>query len=210
MKKRNFHYIFRFSLLHFFCLVPLYLMLPASLLRAQLLTLPVNLTYLAQRADIIVQGRIADVRYENHPDFDKIPTVKVTLEVQEMLRGPSLQTCTFREVLIGLKARKGQKAYKVGQRLMLFLPSPSKYGLSSPVGIEQGRFHITRTAEGEDTIANEIGNAGLFKDVENTVFMSGIRLSTKHRRLIEIQNGPVPLEEFTELVKSLTALPRIH
>jgi hypothetical protein len=211
MEKRTFHPLFRFSLKPLFYFITLSFIFPALPSRAQVLTLPVNLTYLSQRADIIVQGSVTDVRYENHPEFANIPTIKVTLKVEDMLRGPSGRTYTFREALIGVKAGSTKRGYKVGQRLMLFLPSPSKYGFSSPVGIEQGRFHITRLpATGEETIANEIGNAGLFKDVESTAFLAGIRLSEKQTRLAATRQGPVPLAEFSALVKTLTALPRIH
>ena len=160
--------------------------------------------------EVIVQGSVLRVRYENHPEFTNIPTVEVTLEVENMLRGPSGPTYTFREALIGVKSRNVKQGYKIGQRLMLFLPFPSRYGFSSPVGIEQGRFHIIRLPTGEENIVNEIGNAGLFKDIENTAFMAGISLSPKHKRLAEKKQGPVSLEEFTALVKTLTALPRIH
>ncbi|MBN2320774.1 MAG: hypothetical protein JXR49_16970 [Acidobacteria bacterium] len=210
MEKRILQRRCRFPLPSFFSLVVLSLVFPAHALKAQFLTLPVNLTYLSQRADVIVQGNVIDVRRENHPDFSNIPTVKVTLEVEDMLRGPSGRTYTFREVLIGIKARNAKQVYKTGQKLMLFLPSPSRYGLSSPVGIEQGRFHITHPPGGKETIANEIGNAGLFKDVENTAFMAGIRLSAKHMRLATTKKGPVPLDDFAALVKTLTALPRIR
>ena len=209
MKKMIFHRWFPFSP-PFLCLILFFLAFHVPALRAQFLTLPVNLTYLSQRADVIVQGSIIGVRYENHPEFDNIPTVKVTLEVEDMLRGPSGRTYTFREVLIGVKAGNVKQDYRVGQRLMLFLPSPSRYGLSSPVGIEQGRFHITRLPAGQEAIANEIGNAGLFQDVENTAFLASISLSENHMRLAETTKGPVSLSEFSALVKILTALPRIH
>ncbi len=212
MEKRITHHLLRFSLKFFLYFIGVSFIFPALPLRAQVLTLPVSLTYLSRRADIIVQGSVMDVRYENHPEFANIPTIRVTLSVEDMLRGPSgRNTYTFREALIGVKAGSTKQGYKVGQRLMLFLPSPSKYGFSSPVGIEQGRFHITRLpATGEETIVNEIGNAGLFKDVENTAFLAGIRLSEKQTRLAATRQGPVSLIEFSALVKTLTALPRIH
>ncbi len=210
MKKRIKHRRLFQSLKPILCLIVLSSLSPVPVLWAQVLTVPVNLSYLSQRADIIVQGRVTGIRQEYHTEFTNIPTVEVTLEVENMLRGPSGRTYTFREALIGIKARNTKQGYKVGQRLMLFLPSPSRYGLSSPVGVGQGRFLITRLPTGQDTIANEIGNAGLFKDVENRAFMAGINLSTKHMRLTATKQGPVPLAEFASLVKALTALPRIR
>jgi len=210
MKKGPDVQVFRFLLRSVYCLIIICLFLSLSPARAQFLTLPVDLSYLSQRADVIVQGNVIEVLQENHPQFGNIPTVKVTLAVESMLRGPSSPTYTFREILIGARARKYKQGYKVGQRLMLFLPSPSRYGFSSPIGIEQGRFHITRVTEGKETIVNETGNAGLFKDVENTAFLEGIHLSSKQMHLAGTKNGPVSLDDFVGLVKTLTALPRIQ
>jgi hypothetical protein len=184
---------------------------PASNLKAQFLTLPVNLSYLSQRADIIVQGRIIDVRYENLPGYANIPTVEVSLEVENMLRGPEGRTYLFREVLLGLKAREGKNSYHVGQRILVFLPSPSRYGLSSPIGIEQGRFHIARNPDGEEIIVNEIDNAGLFKNMDTTSYLSAMQLSRNRMKYTETAGrGPVRLDGFVALVKSLMTLPRIQ
>jgi len=131
-------------------------LLAISPLQAQLMVLPVNLTYLARRAAIIVQGRVAEVRYESLPGYSNIPTVEVTLNVENMVRGPEGGTYTFREILMGPQAKTGKQGYLVGQRLFLFLPAPSQYGLSSPIGIEQGRFRIARGPSGSETVANEL------------------------------------------------------
>ncbi|MEJ2246995.1 MAG: hypothetical protein P8Y80_13105 [Acidobacteriota bacterium] len=184
---------------------------PDPNLMAQLLTLPVNVSYLSRRADIIVQGRVVDVRYENLPGYANIPTVEVSLEVENMLRGPEGHTYTFREVLIGLKAREGKNTYHVGERILVFLPSPSRYGLSSPIGIEQGRFHIARSPEGEEIVVNEIDNAGLFKNMDTASYMSAMQLSQNRMKNMQTAGrGPVRLDGFVALVKSLMTLPRIQ
>jgi len=201
-----------------FCSVPLsiffllsLIIFPTPNLKAQFLTLPVNVSYLSQRADIIVQGRVIDVWYENLPGYANIPTVKVSLEVENMLRGPEGYTYTFREVLIGLKALEGKNTYHVGQRILVFLPSPSRYGLTSPIGIEQGRFHIARNSDGEEVVVNEIDNAGLFKNMDTTPYMSALPLSRNRMKKTETAGrGPVRLDGFVALVKSLMTLPRIQ
>ena len=209
MEKRTLRFFCRISLLTVFILA--LIIFPASNLKAQLLTLPVNVSYLSQRADIIVQGRIIDVRYENLPGYANIPTVKVSLEVENMLRGPQGRTYTFREALLGFKASEGKTAYHVGQRILVFLPSPSRYGLSSPIGIEQGRFHIARNPDGEEIVVNEMDNAGLFKNMDTTPYMSALQLSRNRMKNTETAGrGPVRLDGFVALVKSLMTLPRIQ
>jgi hypothetical protein len=211
MKNSIFRRFFHIPLLPVFCLAVISILFSAHALEAQFLTLPVNLSYLSQRADIIVQGRVVEVRHENLPGYSNIPTVKVSLEIERMLRGPEGSTYEFREVLMGLDSREGKMGYKVGQRLLLFLPSPSRYGLSSPVGIEQGRFHIALNSDGEETVTNEIGNAGLFKNMDTTSFKTAMQLSQNRiKNANTAERGPVRLDGFTTLVKSLMTLPRIQ
>jgi hypothetical protein len=131
-------------------------------LPAQFLVKPVDLTYLVRRADVIVQGRVVEVLNESLPGYPNIQTVKVTLQIDKMMRGPQGSKYTFREILIGLRSREGRKIYRVGQQVLLFLPAQTSKGLSSPIGLEQGRFHITRNPAGKSVIANETGHAGLF------------------------------------------------
>jgi hypothetical protein len=186
------------------------LFLSPQLLHAQFMSLPVDLSYLSQRADVIVQGKIISVRHEHLPGHQNIPTVAVTLEVEKMLRGPSGNKYTFRETYLGFGLKGGKRNYQAGQRLLLFLPSPSQMGLSSPIGFEQGRFHITRNAGGTEAIANEVGNAGLFKNVEQKASKQGKKLTPAQSKTASIKRGPVRLDDFVSLTKSLMTLPRIR
>jgi hypothetical protein len=179
-------------------------------IKAQFLTRPVNLTYLAQRADIIVQGRVSSVRHESLPGFPNIPTIAVTLEVENALRGSLSSAYAFREIFLGLKVREGKQNYQIGQRLFLFLPSPSQYGLSSPIGIEQGRFHINQNSGGSETVMNETGNAGLFENVSRDAAKARVQLSQRQLRMIANKQEPVSLNDFISLIRNLTELPRIR
>jgi hypothetical protein len=179
------------------------------LLCAQFVTRPVNLAYLTQRADVIVQGRVAKVTHTPLPGYPNIPTVEVTLEVENMVRGPQDRSYTFREIFLGLRAQEGKQGYQIGQRLLLFLPAPSNYGLSSPVGIEQGRFHITYDSGGQEIVANEMNNAGLFRDVNTTAKSTGLTFSASQLQIINNGNGPMLLRDLVPMVGALRSLPRI-
>ena len=178
--------------------------------RAEFLMRQVNLAYLAQRAEIIVQGRVTSVRYEGLPGYPHIPTVLVTLEVERMLRGPAGGHYTFRQWISSPRALGGKRGYQVGQRLLLFLPAASQAGLSSPIGQEQGRFHLLRDARGADRVANEFNNAGLFKNVPETAEKAGASLDEKQLQTASTPSGPVPLHDFVDLVEHLKQLPRIE
>jgi hypothetical protein len=212
MKTRFFSY-----LSHNCRLIAVYLLAAVAILsafsyplRAQALSTPINLTYLVQRADVIVQGQITDVQQESLPDYPNIKTLKVTIQVEAMARGPQGTTYTFREMFSGIRSKEGKKNYQVGQRLLLFLPAPSQNGLSSPIGMEQGRFHIGRDGKGNETIANEIANAGLFRNVAQDVRKEGKSLTASQQRLSATERGPVALNEFSSFVKSLTSMKRIN
>jgi hypothetical protein len=208
MYKGNLQRAIRFAL---FPTLFLFTTMCVPILHAQFLSLPVNLSYLSRRADIIVQGRVVQVSHENLPGYSNIPTVRVSLEVENMLRGPDVSTYTFRETLIGLKAQADKKTYRVGQRILVFLPSPSRYGLSSPVGIEQGRFRIAIDSTGEETITNGIDNAGLFKNMETSTIMAALQPSHSGSPKTKTpESQPVRLDGFIHLVQSLMTLPRIQ
>ena len=177
--------------------------------QGQALTRPVNLATLARRAEVIVQGRVAEARYEPLPGYTNIRTVVVTLEVERMLRGPSGPRFTFRQYLGGQASRRGVKSgYAPGQQLLLFLPGESVYGLRSPLALEQGHFTIQRGPAGQEFIANKLSNAGIFRGVPEAAQRSGLKLDDDHLRLAATPRGPVPLRNFISLVEDLMTLPR--
>ena len=190
----------------------LFTLLAGIPVRAEFIYRQVNLAYLTQRADVIVQGRVVGVRYEGLPGYPNVPTVRVTLEVERMLRGPAVERYTFREMLRPKDQyrRAGKRGYVAGERLLVFLPAPSEYGLSSPLGREQGRFHIGRDQRGREVIANEFQNAGLFKNVPEKAEEQGLSLSEDELRTASVRQGTVDLKDFLLLLKSLAKLPRIE
>jgi len=181
----------------------------APLGQAQARLRQVGLAELTRRAGIIVVGRVVEARFEGHPDYPHVPTVAVTLDVQEALRGPAAGRFTFRQVILSPRSFN-RKSYAVGDRLLLFLPVPSQYGLSSPLGHEQGRFHVFRDAQGTDRVANELSNAGLFRDVAPAAREQGLSLNEAQSRLAAVSRGAVPLTQFVSLVRTLLTLPRLE
>jgi hypothetical protein len=179
--------------------------LHADSAKAQFLYRHVDLPYLAEQAATIVQGRVVEVRYEGHPDYPHVPTVFVSLEVERMLRGNSAERFSFRQYLPRLLGRTGKPEYAVGQRLLLFMTRESHYGLSAPIAREQGRFRILRDRQGNELVANGYGNAGLFRNVPEAAVKAGASLSPAQLRVARTERGPVPLEDFVELVRSLSS-----
>jgi hypothetical protein len=99
---------------------------------------------LVRAAGIIFSGRVT---YVGHGDARGASSVRpepasttVTFQVEQAMRGAAArQNLTIHE-WAGLWAR-GER-YRVGDRVLLFLYSPSKLGLTSPVAGAVGRFAL--------------------------------------------------------------------
>ncbi len=176
----------------------------------ELLTRQLNLLELTEKAGTIVRGEVVAVAVEPHPDFVKVSTLKVTLRVSDSIYGASGPQVTFRSYVGPHKfgdaggksaARTG---YRVGDELLLFLYSPSRYGFTSPVGDEQGLFRVIRQS-GRSLVVNSLRNRGLFDGMETGAQAQGIRLTAKQAALIRQSAGPAELRSFTELVRQLAA-----
>ncbi len=167
-----------------------------------------NVVELTRRADFIVAGRVLEVHYEPLPHYPNLVTIRVTLAVERVLRGAIGARYTFRQMLLFEPHRSGKRRYLPGDRLLLFLPTPSRYGLNSPLGGDQGRFHIYSDLQGHEQIINDLGNAGLFKNVGEEASGEGLSLTARQQRMLTKRGGAVPLEDFVSLVKNLATLPR--
>lgn len=168
------------------------------------LTVSRNLEQLTDRAAVIVRGNVVSARMEKHPELTNLDTLVVTLHVRETLKGQADGTFTFRQYVWDLRDRMNAVGYQKGQHVLLMMIEPSHYGLSSPAGMEQGRFRIERDGFGREYAVNSRNNLGLFNGVGAELAKAGIApspaaasLLAKHRR------GPVELRELTALIRQL-------
>lgn len=165
-----------------------------------------NLAELTGDAYTIVVGRVASVRAEPHPQFQGLQSVVVTLDVSEVWKGQAGKQFTFRLYVDDPIDQQTNLGYKVGQQVLLFMTQPSKYGFSSPAGLEQGRFRIVRDASGSLTVINGWTNRGLFgrmdqkaPNLKNQVSVAARQVLTTHRA------GPISYESLKEIVSTLVA-----
>lgn len=101
---------------------------------------PMGFSQIMQMAGIIFSGRVAAVVRTSAAGGK--PSTAVTFNVESAIRGTRAgQSLTIHE-WAGLWER-GER-YRVGERVFLFLYSPSKLGLTSPVAGSAGRFAISR------------------------------------------------------------------
>ena len=120
-----------------------------------------NIAALTDEAATVVHGKVISATVEPDPNFANLTTVLVSVNVQDVLKGSADKTFTFRQFVWDFRERTNAAGYVKGQEMLLFLRPPSRYGLTSPAGLQQGRFIVLRDAVGRATAMNEIGNQGL-------------------------------------------------
>jgi hypothetical protein len=168
------------------------------------LTVPRNLDQLVDRAAVIVRGSVTSARVEPHPQFRNLATVVVTLRVRETLKGGVPASYTFRQYIWDARDKLDGAGYAKGQELLLLLLAPNRHGLSSPAGLDQGRFRITRDRNGRELATNGQGNLRLFEGLQADVAKEGVSLSARQASLIaKHRKGPIELRELSALIRTL-------
>ena len=146
----------------FFCVVLLFaFVLPATAQRGAV-TRQQTLSEMVGEASTIVEGRILDAHVEPHPQFSNLTTLVVRMQVEKTLKGSPGKIFTFRQYIWDVRDRYDNAGYHSGGEELLLMGRESQYGLSAPVGLEQGRFKIVRDAKGNKTAVNGRNNVGLF------------------------------------------------
>lgn len=167
-------------------------------------TVPRNLAELVDQSERIVRGRVSAVRVEPHPELKNVWTILVTLNIEESFKGTPQKTLTFRQFIWDVRDRADFAGYKKGQHVLLLMNPPTPLGLSSPAGLDQGRFRIVRDSSGVEYALNGVGNIGLFKNIEPHLRKKGILLSPQlSGRVAQGNPGSIELRELKELVSKL-------
>jgi hypothetical protein len=164
--------------------------------------LPLDLDRIVGDSSVAFQGTVTDVHAERDAQTGWIVTF-VTFRVDDALKGPVGTTYTVKQ--IGGRLPDGESyrvdgvpSYTVGQSYVVFLTSPSSIGLSSPVGLSQGRFSIAPGAAGA-----EVSNGRDFREL--TANIPAETLPPTARARIQRKAGgkvrSLPLDEFKTLVR---------
>jgi len=166
-------------------------------------TIPRSLDQLTAEADVIVHGSVTSAKLEPHPQLRNLMTVVVTMRIVETYKGPARKTITFRQYVWSLDESQGATEYGKGQELLLLLRPVSEYGLTSPVGLGQGRFLISTDRKGHVTAVNSRGNVGLFNSVAQRAQAHGLQLSPRVLTVAQQhRGGPIPLTDLQEAIRT--------
>lgn len=162
-----------------------------------------DLDVLVRRAQIIARGQVISARIEPHPQFRNLQTLVITFGVTRLLKGEIGSTYTFRQFLLDSSDTDVLAAYKSAGELLLFLNPASQYGLTSTVGLEQGRFRIFTDSQGNRLALNGRGNVGLFDQLPRKASARGFSLSPKALDMMSKPGGPAPLDTLEATIQLL-------
>jgi hypothetical protein len=166
-------------------------------------TAQANLNQLVQGAHTILRGFVVSAKVEPHPQFSNLQTVVVTMQVSRVLKGEAATTYTFRQFVWDDRDLGNGAGYQKAGELLLFLNPVSQYGLTSPVGLEQGRFRVTRDAKGKGSAVNGRGNIGLFQGVPAKASEHGIALSRAAQTMMQKSTGQAQLDALEDTIVRL-------
>jgi hypothetical protein len=126
---------------------------------------PLNLEEMTDRAEHIFSGRCVDVQAVRDLELEQWVTI-TTFVVERGVKGVSRETVTIR-LLGGHEPERdrprirGMPRFHRGEEVILFLYGDSELGLTSPVGLGQGKFSVTRDKHGRSLAMNSTGNRNL-------------------------------------------------
>jgi hypothetical protein len=170
------------------------------------LTAHVDLAKMVDESQNVVLGRVTNVVAEKHPQYQNLDTVLVTLQVIESLKGTPGATLTFRQYVFDVTDLETKLDYRIGEEVVLMLRKPSQIGLTSPVGLDQGRFRVELDATNNRIVSNGMDNAGLFGTIDQTSPGLRPRLSPALQQLItNHRSGPISYAQLKALVQSEVA-----
>jgi len=164
-------------------------------------TIPLNLEDLVRDAGVIVSATVVNIETGRDAQTGSLSTW-ITLDVHENFFGANGKQITFKqyggraddEVFYPMDIPQ----YKKDEQVVLFLAKPSKIGMQSPIGMQQGKFIAQGSfSDSNVNVKNPKMNPSLFEKVqlENSV-VEGLKKSYK-------QDGSLNYDQFAKSIRSL-------
>lgn len=189
MPSPSFDFRFLRALIALFCFAAA---LPLAAQRGAL-TQPRTLAELVQQSQTIVKARVVSARVEPHPSYPGLSTVVVTVAVDESLKGSAPSLLTYRQLVWDIRDVHDAAGYRKGQQYILLLNPPTRLGLTSTAGLEQGRFRVVRDEDGRELAVNGYGNANL---------AIGQPLGPMAGHAKTAASGPLTVDELTSAIRA--------
>ena len=167
-----------------------------------------NLPQIVEDAGKIFVGRCTGVRSGEDPETGLVVTW-FTFEVLQGIKGVLGETETIKQIggtYEGLTVTSFTSTYRVGEEVLLFVYPPSSVGLTSAVGLHQGKFTIYADEKtGKRKVTNGMP--------ENLLFAPDpVKASKKRGYRIKGLDDPIVAEaksmELEPFIKSIKAMIR--
>lgn len=178
-------------------------LIPTSYAQTASLGIHRDLAALIDESEVVFHGRVSSAKVEPDPQYSNLTTVLVTLQVEDVLKGNVPKTFSFRQYVWDIRSQYTSAGYHKGQELLLFLRRPSPNGLTSPAGLQQGKFEIHHDATGRAFAVNGDANLGLFQTLSVRAKARRAVLPASSLGLMKQNSGPVPLKDLKDVVKAL-------
>jgi len=188
----------------------------ATPLASALTVLQLNLQQLIGLADRVFVGKCLSVKFDT--DGGGRPVQYVTYQVEDLIKGPASDRVTFKQLgasddqmqrqegdLTVVSVFRELPRYQAGEESIIFLSEEGSLGLTAPIGLQQGKFAVATDASGQKTVANGMGNHGLFMGLSQSPKVKAMALSNSDKKLMKQNGGDLVYDDFVSLVKRLAA-----
>lgn len=167
--------------------------------------LPVNLEKMVAGSEVVFRGRCLGTTPKR--SLNGIFATKYAFEVSEVLKGDVKERFEFTQVGGSLSNSEkfnapyiyGMPLYKVGSEYLVFLSEETSLGLRAPVGIDQGAFKVSLSADGSTKISNGRGNKNLFTGAAGASLAKSIKASG----VSVLSPGPIDYDLMLDLVRKI-------
>ncbi len=164
-----------------------------------------SLDQLIDESDVIVHGYVLSSKIEPHPQLRNLMTVVVSMNIKETYKGGTRKSLVFRQYVWDVGRGHAASEYKKGEELVILLRPVSEYGLTSPAGLEQGRFRIVVDRNRRSTAVNGRGNFGLFDHLEKHAHTRSIPLSSHLTKVVrQHQEGSLLLADLEDAIRTFS------
>ena len=167
-------------------------------------TIPMNLKEMIRKANRIFAGKCTNVKYIQNDPESNLPVYKYTFKIIEEIKGlRNKKEITFTQ----WAAITEGSGYEVGNKYVLLLYPDSELGLTSPIGIGQGKFTVERAGiiRRREVVQNQLSNKGLSRNLKTQKKISILQdkyINNYVHRCSELGIG-IRYQEFIQAVKYL-------
>ncbi|MEX0602117.1 MAG: hypothetical protein WD295_02170 [Bacteroidota bacterium] len=134
-------------------------------------SVPMNIERLIAEAGIIFAGEVIDIE-TGERDRMNLYMTRYTFRVHDALYGVEEDTIVIKQYGGEADGRRfyppGVPRYAMGEQVLVFFYPPSRIGMTSAVGLDQGKFALTADdSTGERFLITASSNAHLFKGLRH-------------------------------------------